>query len=187
MLNERKCKVMRISFTKSEKDFSPVKINNVPLEVVQHAKILGLNVSDNLKWNYHVNEIVKKSSKRLYFLIQLKRSKVGPLELVKFYKSCIRSLVEYACPVFHDGLPMYLSRDLESIQRRAMRIIYPTESYEAGLSSLFLRRQQITSKFFLNIVNDDTHKLYQLSPAKTLINLRKKIKIFKSKSYYEPL
>ena len=86
VLNERKCKEMRISFTKSEKDFSPVKINNVPLEVVQHAKILGLNVSDNLKRNYHVNEIVKKSSKRLYFLTQLKRSKVGSLELVKFYK-----------------------------------------------------------------------------------------------------
>ena len=62
-----------------------------------------------------------------------------------------------------------------------MRIIYPTESYEdalllASLSSLFLRRQQITNKVFLNIVNDDTHKLHQLLPAKndTLINLRKK-------------
>ncbi len=63
---------------------------------------------------------------------------------------------------------MYLSRDLENIQRRAMRIIYPTESYEdgllsAGLSSLFLRRQQITNKVFLN---DDTHKLHQLLLAK---------------------
>ena len=96
VLNERKCKEMRISFTKSEKDFSLVIINNVPLEVVPHAKILGLNVSDNLKWNHHVNEIIKKSSKRLYFLTQLKRSKVGILELVEFYKSCIRSLVEYA-------------------------------------------------------------------------------------------
>ena len=90
---------------------------------------------------------------------------MGSLELVKFYKSCIRSLIEYACPVFHDCLPVYLSRDLENIQRRAMRIIYPTESYEgallsAGLSSLFLRRQQITNEVFLNIVNDDTHKLH---------------------------
>jgi hypothetical protein len=64
------------------------------------------------------------------FLTQLKRAKVGCLELVQFFKSCIRSLIEYACPVYHDGLPTYLSRDLETIQRRAMRIIYPTESYE---------------------------------------------------------
>ena len=158
---------MRISFTKSEKDFPPVMINNAPLEVVPHAKILGLNVSDNLKWNYHVSQLVKKSSKRLYFLTQLKRAKVGCLELVQFFKSCIRSLIEYACPVYHDGLPTYLSRDLENIQRRAMRIIYPTESYEdalllSGLTSLFLRRQQITNKVFLNIMNDDAHKLHEL-------------------------
>ena len=61
LLNECKCKEMRISFTKTEKFFSLVMINNVPLEVVPHAKILGLNISDNLKWNYHVNEMVKKS------------------------------------------------------------------------------------------------------------------------------
>ena len=133
VLNERKCIEMRISFTKSEKDFPLVMINNAPLEVVPHAKILGLNVSNNLKWNYHIGVLVKKSSKRLYFLTQLKRAKVGCIELVQFFKSCIRSLIEYACPVYHDGLPTYLSRELESVQRRAMRIIYPTESYEDAL------------------------------------------------------
>jgi hypothetical protein len=183
VLNERKCKEMRISFTKSEKDFPSVMINNAPLEVVPHAKIMGLNVSDNLKWNYQVSELVQKSSRRLYFLTQLKRAKVGFFELVQFFKSCIRSLIEYACPVYHDGLPTYLSRDLENIQRRAMRIIYPTESYEdalllSGLTSLFLRRQQITNKVFLNNMNDDTHKLHELLPAKNNIslNLQKKTK-----------
>ena len=83
VLNECKCKEMRISFTKSKKDFPPVMITP-PLEVVPHANILGLNVSDKLKWNYHVSELVKKSSKRLYFLTQLKRAKVGCLELVRF-------------------------------------------------------------------------------------------------------
>ena len=65
----------------------------------------------------------------------------------------------------------------------AMRIIYPTESYEdalllSGLTSLFLRRQQITNKVFLNIMNDDAHKLHELLPAKNNIslNLRKKTK-----------
>ena len=171
------------SHSSSEKDFPPVMINNAPLEVVPHAKILGLNVSDNLKWNYHVSELVKKSSKRLYFLTLLKRAKVGCLELVQFFKSCIRSLIEYACPVYHGGLPTYLWRDLETIQRRAMRIIYPTESYEdalllSGLTSLFLLRQQITNKVFLNIMNDDAHKLHELLPAKNNIslNLRKKMK-----------
>ena len=124
VLSERKCKEMRISFTKSEKDFPPIMINNAPLEVVPHAKILGLNVSDNLKWNCHVSELVKKSSKRLYFLTQLKRAKVGCFELVQIFKSCIRSLIEYARPVYHDGLPTYLSRDLETIQQNLTKIPY---------------------------------------------------------------
>ena len=90
-------------------------INTAPLEVVPHAKILCLNVSDNLKWNYHVSELVKKSSKRLYFLTQLKRAKVGCLELVQFFKSCIRSLIEYACPVYHDMISLHIFRVISKL------------------------------------------------------------------------
>ena len=100
-MNESKCKEIRISFAKTEKVLDPITINNSPLEVVKEAKILGLNISNNLKWNIHVTEIVKKASKRLYFLTQLKRSKVGSRELVQFFVTCIRSLIEYACPVYH--------------------------------------------------------------------------------------
>ena len=32
-----------------------------------------------------------------------------------------RPITEYASPVFHDCLPAYLSKDIESIQRRAMK------------------------------------------------------------------
>ncbi|XP_028406429.1 uncharacterized protein LOC114528917 [Dendronephthya gigantea] len=76
-LNESKCKEMRICFSKVKKDLGPVynwpmepiTINDKVLEIVVHAKILGLRVSNNLKWNEHVTEIVKKASKRLYFFI----------------------------------------------------------------------------------------------------------------------
>ena len=33
--------------------------------------------------------------------------------------------MEYACPVFHNALPAYLSVELEQLQKRAMRIIFP--------------------------------------------------------------
>ena len=42
-----------------------------------------------------------------------------------FYITCIRSMLEYACPVFHRALPGYLREDLERLQKRALRIIYP--------------------------------------------------------------
>ena len=65
--------------------------------------------------------------------------------VIQFYRTCIRPLTEYACPVFHDSLPKYLSEELERIQRRAMRIIFPFKPYQealaqAGLETLSARR-----------------------------------------------
>ena len=103
----------------------------------------------------HVLELVKKASCRLYFLRQLKRSQVIPAELILFYITCIRSILECACPVFHRALPGYLSEDLERLQKRALRIIYPGMSYNqalefSGLPTLFERREEISSKLFTN-------------------------------------
>ena len=65
-LNTEKCKEMRISFTKSQQEFEPILINGDTLEVVENVKLLGLNISSNLTWNIHINEIVKMASMRLY-------------------------------------------------------------------------------------------------------------------------
>jgi hypothetical protein len=98
-MNERKCKELQIGF----------KIHNTPLEVVKSTKILGLTLSDDLKWNEHVLQIVKKARKRLYCLAQLNRSNVGIKELFQLYITCIRPITEYACPAFHNSLINRLS------------------------------------------------------------------------------
>ena len=63
--------------------------------------MLGVTFSVDLKWNAHVDDIVKKVNKRLYFLCQLKRTQVKSKELILFYLTCIRSVMEYACALFH--------------------------------------------------------------------------------------
>ena len=92
---------MPISFTKSQQEFEPILINGDALEVVDSVKLLGLNISSDLTWNIHINEILKKASKRLYFLLQLKRAKVTRTGLGLFYSSCIRSIMDYAVPAYH--------------------------------------------------------------------------------------
>ena len=111
---------------------------------------------------------MKKASCRLYFLRQLKRSQVMPEELMLFYITCIRSILEYACPVFHRALPGYLSEDL---QKRVLRIIYPGMSYNqalefSGLPTLFKRREEISSKLFNEVVGDSGLTLHKLLPPK---------------------
>ena len=122
-LNESKCKELRISFTKSENTLEPVTINNTNIEVVPSAKLLGVMISNDLKWNVHVEMICKKVPVSLYFLRQLKRAKVPANDLLSFYSTCIRPVAEYACPVFHTALPQYLSDQLERLQKRALRMI----------------------------------------------------------------
>ena len=108
-LNETKCKELRIGFCKPKANFEPIRVNGENLEVVNKAKILGLGVSNNLKWNDHIAQIISKGQKRLYLLSQLKRARVGTKELVLFLWSY------RASPVFHKCLTNYLDQDLEQI------------------------------------------------------------------------
>ena len=112
--------------TKSDKsavDFAPIVINGKAIEVVSTAKFLGLNISSDLRWNCHVAEISKKVASRLYFLKQLKTANIPAKDFLIFYLTCIRLVTEYACPVFHNALPTYLSTELEQLQKRTMRSI----------------------------------------------------------------
>ncbi len=50
-------------------------IENQIIEVVSDVKVLGLNISNNLTWNKHITELVKKTSKRIYSLFNLREQK----------------------------------------------------------------------------------------------------------------
>ena len=81
-------------------------------------------IDHNLKWSSHVDEICTKASRRLHFLKELKRSAVSVDDLYYFYVSAIRPVLEYACPVWHTSLTKEQTKQVESVQKRAFRIIY---------------------------------------------------------------
>ena len=169
-LKESKCKELRISFSTTNVEFEPITVNNKEIEVVPSATLLGLSISNDFKRHTHIENVCKKVSSRLYFLRQLKRAKLPSNDLLLFYVTCIRPVAEYACEVFHDSLPKYLSDDLEKLQKRACRIILPGHFYEnalgeLGLTSLADRRQNLTNKLFKTIVNDPQNKLHHLLPT----------------------
>ena len=83
-------------FTQPPSMYEPVCMGNQLLERVTSIKSHGVILMNDLKWNDHVQVyvITSKASKRLYLLKQLKRADVAKVELVKFYCSCIRSVLE---------------------------------------------------------------------------------------------
>ena len=146
-------------------------LNGEPLKIVTSAKLLGLNLTSDLKWNTHTSELIRKASPRLYFLRQLKRFRVASKELTVFYTTCIRPILEHACPVFHRALPEYLSDELERIQRRASKIIHSDLSYSealkvSGLQRLHERRESIRTRLYHEVTNNPCHKLHSLLPKR---------------------
>ena len=133
------------------------------------SKVMGMlmqlplysdNISNDLTWNIHVNEILNKAPKRLYFWVQLKRAKVTRTDLGLFYSSCIISIMDYAVPAFHFSLPKYLMQELERIQKRAMSIICPGVSNHEALVIMNFRElathhDEICDSLFHTIVNDN--------------------------------
>ena len=69
-LNNDKCKEMRIQFNKcnTNRQLHPVTINGKQAELIFESKVFGLTITSDLKWNSQTDKIVKKASKRKYFL-----------------------------------------------------------------------------------------------------------------------
>ena len=94
---------------------------------------------------------IKKASKRLFVLRTLKRVGLGTNDLVLVYCSIVRSIVEYASPVWA-AIPLYLDELIESVQRKALKIIFGRVEYTealvlAGLESLSDRRVGACKRF----------------------------------------
>ena len=60
-----------INFQRNEPVFPPTKINGINVERVEKAMILGLLITQDMKWNAHVDKITTKVAKRLYLMKQL--------------------------------------------------------------------------------------------------------------------
>ena len=148
-LNGKKCKEMIVSFARSENDIPRLLIDGLPLDLVPSFKILGLTMDNKLKWQDNTEALVKKASKRLYIIRILQRCGLPPNDLLLVYFSMVRSILEYACPVWHTMLPKCLKDKIEKVQKRAFRIIYPTRDYEYALNIAQCKRLDDRRRYVL--------------------------------------
>ena len=88
------------------------------MERVKSHKLLSVWHQNSLKWNCHVENIVKKANKRVFNLRECHRANLPPEVGITCYESKIRPVLEYAAPIW-DGLPQYLVDEIESIQNRS--------------------------------------------------------------------
>ena len=106
-----------------------IVIDTNDIERVTQDKLLGCTSSSDLTWNAHVDTIVSKARERVFTIYQLKRAGIRQCDLLRVYVSVIIPVLEYACPVWHTSLPKYLSDNIETIQKRCLRTIFPVHSF----------------------------------------------------------
>ena len=118
--------------------------------------------------------IISKASKRIFVLYQLVRSGLCVDDVIAVYCSLVRSILEYACPVWHCGFTKCQSDEIESVQRRCLKILFPDLSYKdalqiTGLELLSIRRETQVRKLF-NEIKCRGHVLNNLLPANNVDN-----------------
>ena len=168
-LNPDNCKELQISFSRSPVELDAVVIDRKEVDVVSTAKLLGLITNADLNWNAHVENVAWKAIKRLHFLVQLKRTKLSPTDLILYYNTCVRSVVDYAVQVLYNALPQYPINALVRIEKRAISIILPSTSYNyaceiLGITPMVDHIDSLCDKLFHSIASDKDHTLNRLLP-----------------------
>ena len=158
-LNAEKCKELRIDLKKIKQPFDPVLAGGEALPIVESVKILGLVMTGTLQWKDNIRESIKKANKRLYFIVLLKRAGVNVNDVLNFYCTVIRPVLEYCAQAFHHSIPKYLADELETVQKRVLKILSPVMTYCEALEyyrlpTLFQRREDMCDKLFTSIIKD---------------------------------
>ena len=155
IVKEKKTQIMKINFSRSL-DF-PVELrmngfkNNI--EVITETKLLGIVISNNLKWDANTEYLCKKAYKKLWVLRRLKALKVDPSFILEVYTKEVRSVLELAVPAWHSGISKKLAIDIERVQKVAVGVIlgkslpYSVALAQLKLDPLYVRREALCRKF----------------------------------------
>ena len=117
-------------------DIETFYLENDAVENKCWEKDLGLIVQNDLKWNRHIDNACSKGFK-IFYMIKRNVSNLPCQSKLDLYKSMIVPRVLYASCCF--GLSMYVSRQLENLQKRIVQwILGKKYSYKEALYKLKL-------------------------------------------------
>ena len=195
MLNEKKSQY--IIFNRAQADFNTrLKLNDNNIEEVHKVRLLGVLLTDDLKFQKNTEDICKRAFARITMITKLKYVGVPEQDLLEIYKLFIRSLLEYCCVAWHSSLTQDQSYDIERVQRTALKVILGDtyQNYEAALKqcnleTLFSRREHRCLSFGLKCLKHSKHKtMFPLNPSEGDLYLRDQSKFsvnFAKHSYYQ--
>ena len=161
-INIPKSKVMLFNRSRNN-DFTPeIFVGDTLLQVVDQIKLLGVVITNDLKWLANTEYITKTGYARLWLIRRLKLLGASQSELLDIYVKQIRSILEFAAVVWHSGLTQLNSADIERVQKCAFSIIlgknyisYKNALIILGLTKLSDRRVTLCKHFAEKCLKSD--------------------------------
>ena len=159
-------KSKQILFSKNTFNLSPlVTLNNKTIKLVDSHKHLGLHLTFNLDWSTHIYNVCLKANRKLAILRQVKLLKRHTLDVL--YKLTVRSVIDYALPVYYHTLKLSQKALLDKVQYTAAKIVtgalHLTSTdklnQELGWETIGDRADLLGSSVFHKICKGETREL----------------------------
>ncbi len=131
---------------------APLTIMNNSVNAVESFRFLGTTISQDLKWDTHIDSIVKKAQQRMYFLRQLKKFNLPQAHMTQFYSAVIES-------VLCSSITVWFGSASKSDIRRLQRTVRIIGVHLPSLQDLYYSR---VKKRAGNIITDPSHPGHDL-------------------------
>ena len=119
-LNTAKCSVISFSRKRCPTVFT-YRINDVALQRLQNVKDLGVIFDDQLTFRQHYEQIITRANQMLGFIARVSKD-FKRESLFVLYKSMVRSVLEYACPIWSPFYMVHI-QSIERVQNRFLKIV----------------------------------------------------------------
>ena len=140
-------------------------MNGKNIEITDKTKLLGVIISNDLKWEDNTDLLIKKANARMQLLRKCASFTKDKNELKNIYILFVRSILEQSCVVWHSSINQENSESLERVQKSAIKIIlqeeyieYPDGLLKLNLETLSERRKTLCQNFAVETAKHESLK-----------------------------
>ena len=145
-LNPKKTKNILFNFSTLNQFTTNIVMKGENIETVSETKLLGTIITDDLKWEKNTEYLVKKANKRLKMLHVAAKYTSKFSDLKTIYKLFIRSILEQSAVVWHSSLTEKNTKDIERVQKSAVKIMMGQKYSEYDESLKYLNLEKLSER-----------------------------------------
>ena len=129
-----------------------LRVDGEVIEQVEEIKYLGVIIDSKLTFKLHIDYVIKKVSKKVYFLSRI-RNKISTISAINIFNVMVKPHFEYCSSILF-LCSDYALLNLQRIQNRAMRIILKYNRYISIVFMLnMLQWLSVKQRILVNVLS----------------------------------